>query len=157
MLSMAAKLLKAAHKLHHDAIPAQYIYRCTCNHGLQRLTEIMCRPRVPRCSSLRPCLGEVPHILTPIRAYFKVLQCQDMCIIQFKHMMCKSCIKTFNFVTMILLHLTQREVTGMMMVSVMQHDAAAQQTCLQHVLLSQAKRLKLDLRIKLHTKNYMWP
>ena len=46
-----------------------------------------------------------------------------------------------------------------MMVSVMQHDAAAQQTYLQHMLLSQAKRLKLELRTKPHMsrERCMWP
>jgi len=80
---------------------------CNC---LQCWTETVCRQRVLRCSSLRPCLGEVPRILTPIRAYSTVLQSQDTCIIQGKHMLRKSCIKTFNFDTMLLLHLPQDKI-----------------------------------------------
>ena len=86
---------------------AQCVMSCNC---LQCWTETVCRQRVLRCSSLRPCLGEDPRILTPIRAYSTVLQCQDTCVIQGKHMVLKSCIKTGNFVTMIVLQLTQQEV-----------------------------------------------
>ena len=147
-LLMAAKLLKPTPGCIMLQSPlsmntaAKCVMSCTC---LQCRTETVCRQRVPRCSSLRPCLGEVPHNLTPVRAYFTALQCQDTCIIHGKHMVHKSCIKTFNPLAMILLHLTQQEVINWHDDGgVMQHDATAQQTCLQHTLLPQAKRLNLN-------------
>ena len=94
---------QAAPCCHHRSV-CTWLHMISLSAALDN-DKTMCRQTVLRCSSLRPCLGEVPQTLTPVRAYFAVLQCQDTSIIQGNYMMRKSCINSFDFDTMLLLHL----------------------------------------------------